>query len=131
MRFVKRAHEEGIKVVSVPGPSAITAALSVAGIKGHAFTFLGYAPRKNREDFLQKIKQLPHTAIFFASPHRFEKTLDVLVDMLEDDRTVAVCRELTKQFEDVVRGSSREVREYFDTNQDEVKGEFVVVVSSE
>jgi len=130
MRLVRRAHEEGIEVVSVPGPSAVTAALSVVGIKGHAFTFLGYAPRNNREGFMCKIKDMPRTAIFFGSPHRVTQTLSVLADTLEKDRTVAVCRELTKQFESVVRGTPDEVRDYFDNNPDKVKGEFVVIVGA-
>jgi len=129
MRLVERAHEEGIEVVSVPGPSAVTAALSVAGIKGHAFTFLGYAPRKNRQDFLQEIKGMSRTAVFFASPHRVTQTLSVLADTLEKDRTVAVCRELTKQFESVIRGTPGEVQNYFEDNPDKVKGEFVIVVA--
>jgi len=129
MRLVRRAHEEGIEVVSVPGPSAVTAALSVVGIKGHAFTFLGYAPRNNREGFMCKIKDMPRTAIFFGSPHRVTQTLSVLADTLEKDRTVAVCRELTKQFESVIRGTPGQVQNYFEDNPDKVKGEFVIVVS--
>ena len=130
MRLIERAHEEDIEVVSVPGPSAITSALSVAGIKGHAFTFLGYVPRKNRKDFMQEIKDMSRTAVFFGSPHRVTKTLSVLADTLERDRTVAVCRELTKQFESVTRGTPAQVQNYFDDNPDKVKGEFVVIVSS-
>jgi 16S rRNA (cytidine1402-2'-O)-methyltransferase len=129
MRLVKRAHEEGIEVVSVPGPSAVTAALPVAGVKGHAFTFLGYAPRKNRKDFMQEIKSMSRTVVFFASPHRVTKTLSVLADTLEANRTVAVCRELTKQFESVIRGTPSEVQNYFENNPDKVRGEFVIVVS--
>ena len=130
MRLAKRAHEEGIKVVSVPGPSAVTAALSVAGIKGHAFTFLGYAPRKNRKDFMQEVKGLPRTSVFFGSPHRVTDTLSVLADTLEEGHTVAVCRELTKQFESIVRGTPNKVQEHFENNPDKVRGEFVIVVAN-
>jgi 16S rRNA (cytidine1402-2'-O)-methyltransferase len=130
MRLVKRAHEEDIEVVSVPGPSAVTAALSAAGIKGHAFTFLGYAPRKNRKDFMQSIKEAPRTSIFFASPHRVTQTLAVLADTLEENRTVAVCREITKRFESIVRGTPNKVQEHFENNPDKVRGEFVTVVAN-
>jgi 16S rRNA (cytidine1402-2'-O)-methyltransferase len=130
MRLVQSAREAGANVVSVPGPSAVTAALSVSGLRGHSFTFLGYAPRKNRDDFIGKINQLNHTAIFFESVHRVEKTLNALAEQLTGDRNVVVCRELTKQFESVVTGSAGKVKDYFANHQDEVRGEFVILISS-
>jgi len=130
MRLVRSARAAGAEVVSVPGPSAITAALSVSGLRGHAFTFLGYSPRKNRQDFIEKITNLSHTAVFFESVHRIEDTLKKLADTLPGDKEVVVCRELTKQFESVVTGSAQEIESYFSENQDEVRGEFVLVISS-
>jgi 16S rRNA (cytidine1402-2'-O)-methyltransferase len=130
MRLVRSAREGGVGVVSIPGPSAITAALSVSGLRGHAFTFLGYAPRKNKKGFINRIENLAHTAIFFESVHRIEDTLEKFADNLAADRDVVVCRELTKQFESVVTGSAKEVKKYFFNHQDEVRGEFVILVSN-
>jgi len=129
MRLVQRAHQEDIKVVSVPGPSAVATALSVSGLRGHAFTFLGYPPRKNKQEFIENITEFPHTVIFYESVHRIEDTLKVLANMLPDSSRVVVCRELTKQFEGIIRGTPKEVQNYFENNSDKVKGEFVVVVS--
>lgn len=130
MRLVRSARDVGATVVSVPGPSAITAALSVSGLRGHAFTFLGYAPRKNKESFINRIENLTHTAIFFESVHRIEDTLEKLAGNLSAERRVVVCRELTKQFESVIAGSAQEVKNYFANHQDEVRGEFVILISS-
>lgn len=130
MRLVQAARTAGCEVVAVPGPSAITAALSISELRGHAFTFLGYTPRKNKVDFIEKINNLTHTAIFFESVHRIEDTLAKLADNLPADREVAVCRELTKQFESVITGSAEQVADYFDQHPDEVRGEFVILVGS-
>jgi 16S rRNA (cytidine1402-2'-O)-methyltransferase len=131
MRLVRSARDGGTTVVSVPGPSAITAALSVSGLRGHAFTFLGYAPRKHKGSFINRIENITHTAIFFESVHRIEGTLAKLADQLPSEREVVVCRELTKKFESVITGSAEEILDYFNENQDKARGEFVVLVSAE
>lgn len=129
MRLVQAARSSGAEVVAVPGPSSITAALSISGLPAHAFTFLGFVPRKKgRETFFSKLKETEETSVFFESPHRFEKTLVSLADTLSAERTVVVCRELTKKHESVVAGSIRKVKKYFEENDDEVRGEFVLVV---
>lgn len=131
MRLVQTAHDEGITVHAVPGPSAVTAALSAAGVRGNAFTFLGYAPRKNRGDFFQRVKEIDHTVVFFGSPHRIMQTLSAMEETLSASCPVVVCRELTKQFESIIRDTPAGVREYFADNEDEVRGEFTIVVSTE
>ena len=130
MRLVEQAHAAAVKVASVPGPSAVTAALSLAGLPANSFTFFGFAPRKKgRQTFFKDLAGCERTAVFFESPHRFKKALARLVSELEDDRTVVVTRELTKQFESVVRGSAIFVRNYFQNHPDEVRGEFCIVIS--
>jgi 16S rRNA (cytidine1402-2'-O)-methyltransferase len=130
MRLVEAAHHKGIQVVSIPGPSAVAAAVSISGLRGDEFTFFGFVPRKKgRESFFVDILESSRTAVFYESPHRFEKTIDAMADVLPDDRTVVVCREITKQLESVVRGSASFVKAYFNEHDDEIRGEFTVVVS--
>lgn len=130
MRLVEAAHLAGIKVESVPGPSAVTTALSISGLRADEFTFFGFVPRKKgRETFFDSINESPRTAVFYESPHRFEKTITSLAEVLPEERTVVVARELTKQFETVVRGSAQFVADYFAENADEIRGEFTVIVS--
>jgi 16S rRNA (cytidine1402-2'-O)-methyltransferase len=136
-----------IKIESVPGPSALTAALSIAGVPCADFTFLGFLPhKKGRETLFNEIAASDRTVVFYESPHRIMKTLESLVEHLggvensqlesgrnisaaKRDKKVTVCRELTKVFEEVVSGSPGEVRDYFTSNPDKVRGEFVVIVS--
>lgn len=133
MRLVQSAREAGVEIVSVPGPSAVTAALSIAGVRAHQFVFLGYVPRKQgRDTFFTNLQDqyADITTVFFASPHRVEQTLDSLADRLPDSRNVVVCRELTKKFESVVSGTGEEVQTYFQNHPKELRGEFVIVVSA-
>ncbi|MEX2369303.1 MAG: 16S rRNA (cytidine(1402)-2'-O)-methyltransferase [Candidatus Paceibacterota bacterium] len=130
MRLVEAAHQAGITVVAVPGPSAVVAALSIAGLPADEFTFYGFVPRKKgRESFFSTVNESPRTVVFYESPHRFEKTINTLADTLPESRTVVVCRELTKQFESVVRGSAQFAADYFTEHADEIRGEFCIVVS--
>ncbi len=124
--------EQGlVKIESVPGPSALTAALSVAGVACADFIFLGFLPhKKGRETLFKEIADSSRASVFYESPHRILKTLDSLVKHLHGlSKKVTVCRELTKTFEEVVGGSADEVKLYFDKNPDKVRGEFVVIVS--
>ena len=119
-----------LKIESIPGPSALTAALSIAGIPCADFTFLGFLPhKKGRETLFKEIAASERTMVFYESPHRIIKTLESLVEHIQDTKKVTVCRELTKIFEEVVAGTPVEVKTYFDTHTDKVRGEFVVIVS--
>ena len=124
-----------LKIESVPGPSALTAALSIAGVSCADFTFLGFLPhKKGRETLFKEIASAERTMIFYESPHRIMKTLESLLEHLNSStedfsKKVTVCRELTKVFEEVVSGSAKEVRDHFQSNADKVRGEFVVIVS--
>ncbi len=130
--LVVAAYAAGIKVVAVPGPSAVTAALSVSGLPTDRFQFLGFLPhKKGRETMFHEISDAEETVVFYESPHRLMKTLERLKDLLSSDRTVVVCRELTKVFEETVRGSAGYVFDVFKDNPGKVRGEFVVVVGSD
>ena len=125
-----------IAIQAIPGPSALTAALSVAGVYCADFTFLGFLPhKKGRETLFREIATAERTTVFYESPHRIMKTLESLCEHLNSNsenmrpRTVTVCRELTKIYEEVVQGSADEVRKYFEDHADKVRGEFVVLVS--
>ncbi|MDD5165070.1 MAG: 16S rRNA (cytidine(1402)-2'-O)-methyltransferase [Candidatus Pacebacteria bacterium] len=121
-----------LKIEAIPGPSALTSALSIAGVPCADFTFLGFLPhKKGRETLFKEITASERTMVFYESPHRILKTLDSLVEHLDTAKKVTVCRELTKIFEEVVAGSAQEVKAYFETHTDKVRGEFVVIVSRE
>ena len=120
-----------LKLESLPGPSALTAALSIAGVNCADFTFLGFLPhKKGRQTLFSEIQESKRTVVFYESPHRIMKTLQSLADILKDEKKVTICRELTKIFEEVVSGSAEKVLLYFTRNTDKVRGEFVVIVSS-
>ena len=103
-----------VRVAVIPGPNALEAALSVAGVAAHSFLFLGFPPhKKGRNTFFDTVTKSDHTVVFYESPHRIVKALESLSERLHDDVRVVVCRELTKLHEDVVRGSVGEVLQHF------------------
>ncbi len=120
----------GLKVLSAPGASALLAALAVAGLPTDKFFFSGFLPVKSvaRKNALQELAPVPGTLVFFESPKRIGKTLTDMVQVLGGDRQVAVCRELTKKFEEVRRGTVLELAEQYKTETP--KGEIVLVVGS-
>lgn len=118
------------RVEAIPGPSAVAAALSIAGLPAASFVFLGFLPhKKGRQSLFKEIASEGRAVVFYESPHRIEKALASLADILPDTRRIAVCRELTKIHESVVRGSAQEVAAYYAAHPKEVRGEFVVVVA--
>lgn len=126
--FEVEIKEGKLKIESIPGPSALTGALSIAGISCAEFTFLGFLPhKKGRETLFKEIAVSERTIVFYESPHRIMKTLESLLGM--NEKIVTVCRELTKIYEEVISGSPEEVKDYFEKNKDKVRGEFVVIVS--
>jgi len=124
-KIVELAYEMGMSVVAIPGPSAIVAALSISGLKTDKFLFLGFMPHKGKGKIFEQIKCSQYTSAFYDSPHRVVKTLTELANFISKDRLVVVCRELTKMFESVYRGTVTEVLEKI---KDHEKGEFVVLV---
>ncbi len=119
-----------VRVEVVPGPSALAAALSVAGLPAVSVVFLGFLPhKKGRQTALKAIAAEERTVVFYESPHRIEKALASLAELLAPERRVAVCRELTKIHEEVFVGTAAEAALYFKAKPDHVRGEFVVVVA--
>jgi 16S rRNA (cytidine1402-2'-O)-methyltransferase len=115
------------KIVAIPGPSALTAAVSIAGLPLHEFVFLGFFPhKKGRQTLFNEMKAAERPYVFYESPHRIEKTLESLKD---SGKTVTICRELTKMFESYVSGTAEEVLETFKKDPQTLRGEFVVIVS--
>ena len=129
--LVREAAERGIRIEPIPGPSAILTALVASALPPYPFTFAGFAPNrvKRRRSFFRQMGELDHTFIFFESPHRL---LSSLHDAYEElgERPAAVCRELTKMHEEVLRGDLRELHRLL-AARPSIKGEFVVVVGPE
>ncbi len=118
-----------VRVEGLPGPCAVTTALSASGLPADSFTFLGFVPhKKGRQTFFQNLSTYTHTVVFYESPHRILKTLTSLTESLSEDAHVVIARELTKMFEEYVHGTPQEVSDYFTNNPDKVRGEFVVMI---
>lgn len=115
----------------IPGPSALTAALSVAGLKMREFVFYGFLPhKKGRETLLKKIAGDPRAAVFYESTHRIMKTLDALRILLPS-RRISLSRELTKTFEETLTGTAEDVALRMKEKKERTRGEFVVIVEEE
>lgn len=127
-RLVKQALAAGHKVVPIPGPSSVITALSASGLPNESFFFAGFLPQKEkaRRDRLEAVGSVPGTLIFFESPHRLPSSLRDMADVL-GQREAAVCRELTKTFEEFRRGTLRDLAAHYAEN-DNVKGEIVICV---
>jgi 16S rRNA (cytidine1402-2'-O)-methyltransferase len=126
-RLVAACVEKDLPVTCLPGPSAVTTALALSGLPCERFCFEGFAPRKDgeRRRFFAALAEEPRTAVFFESPHRIAATLSLAAEVLGADRRAAVCRELTKTYEEVRRGGLGELAEWA---ADGVRGEITVVV---
>lgn len=109
--LINQAASAGLPVVAVPGPSAVTAALSVAGLPTDAFCFEGFLPSRAaaRRKKLAALAAEPRTIVLFEAPHRLVRTIEDIADAFGHDRRIAVCREMTKVHEEVVRGRTDEV----------------------
>ncbi len=125
--LVADAVKAGVKVTSVPGASAIVAALSIAGIALDRFTFMGFAPnKKGREKFFKEVGELGHAVVLYESTHRIVKTLEQMAWLKRD---LIVCRELTKLHETIYRGSAEKI--LIDLADSSSRGEFVIIVAPE
>lgn len=126
--LVRETVKAGIEVDCLPGPTALIVALVNSGIPTERFVFEGFLPpKKGRQKKLQQISDEERTIVFYESPHKLNKTLAQLAELIEEDRTIAVCREMTKKFEETIRGRLKEVQQHFEENSP--KGEFVIVLS--
>ena len=129
VELVKAAIEYQIPVVPLPGPNAAVTALIASGISPQPFTFYGFLSRKKSElvEELETLKDKEETLVFYESPYRIAKMLKSLADVLGADRRVVLAREVTKRYEEFIRGTAEEVSIWAD--ETELRGEFVVIVS--
>jgi 16S rRNA (cytidine1402-2'-O)-methyltransferase len=126
--LVSAALKEGIRVSPVPGPSAVTAALSASGMRAESFLFCGFLPPRSgkRKKELEGLKSLPQTLVFFEAPHRLEEMLEDLRDIL-GDRAMVLHKEMTKLFEATVQGSVSSILGRL--REEEARGEYTLVVA--
>ena len=126
--LVDAAAAADVQVTAIPGPSAVVTALAVSGLATDRFTFEGFLPRKpgDRRSSLRALATEPRTMVFFESPNRLASSLEDIASVLGAERRVAVCRELTKLFEEVKRGTAAELAEWASGG---VKGEICIVIA--
>ena len=126
--LVQKCYEQGTPVEVIPSCNAAIAAVAISGIDTMRFAFEGFLPvdKKERAKRLEEIKTLPHTLVFYEAPHKLQKTLADMKTAFGDERYCALCRELTKIHEEVIRGTLDELYCYYENT--EPRGEYVVVV---
>jgi 16S rRNA (cytidine1402-2'-O)-methyltransferase len=121
-----------IKIIPIPGANAMSALISVAGINTTRFTFLGFPPnKKGREKFFREVLAFNHPVLYYESPYRLMKNLELLEKLFEElgvSKRIILGRELTKIFEEIQRGEVVDIKKYYEDNQDKIKGEIVVLV---
>jgi 16S rRNA (cytidine1402-2'-O)-methyltransferase len=127
-RLIQTAIENQIPIVPIPGPSAVIAALSVSGLPTDSFLFKGFLPHKSkkRRDLLKQLEEVKATLIFYESPHRLTESLRDILDVL-GDRGMVLTRELTKVYEEVLRGKVNEIINQI--GERKLKGEMTLVIS--
>ncbi len=128
--LVVSAHDNKIQIVPIPGPSAIITALSASGLPTNKFIYEGYLPAKNkaRETRLKELKNESRTLVFYEAPHRIVESLKIMQEIFGEQRRVTIGRELTKQFEQIVRDQLSVINKKIENEEIKQKGEFVVVV---
>lgn len=126
--LVQRCGEMGIETEVIPGCNAAIAAVAVSGIDTARFAFEGFLPvnKRERSERLSEIAGLPHTLVFYEAPHKIKQTLSDIESALGGERSAALCRELTKLHEEIIRGQLSELARYYD--ELEPRGEYVIVV---
>ncbi len=128
--LISFAINQGITVIPIPGPSALITALCASGLPTNHFEFFGFLPqKKGRQTFFKNLIDCKHTAIFYESTHRIEKCLKELDEFLPE-RTIVLGRELTKIYEEFLRGTASEILHTFEMFPEKKKGEFVLLVGA-
>lgn len=128
-KLVSSLVERGVKVFPLPGPCAAITALCASAMPTDRFLFSGFLPVKDKEltDKLESLRTAPYPVVFYESPRRIINTLKKIAQM-DAHRKVALCREMTKTFETIYRMSVTDLIEHFNTHEDEIRGEFVLIV---
>lgn len=129
-RLVKLARDQGIDVIPIPGPCALIAALSAAGLPSDRFSFEGFLPAKNaaRRARLEPLAEDSRTLIFYESPHRIQESLTTMGEVFGIDRPVVLAREITKAYETFINTTFGEIDTIFATDLNQLRGEMVVMV---
>ena len=124
-----KAIEEGFDVVPVPGANAAISALVASGLQTQPFTFFGFLPRqkKERNEQLRKLKQKEETLLLYEAPHRLKETVKALAEAFGGSRQIVLARELTKRYEEFLRGTLEEAVSWVESN--EIRGEFCIVIA--
>ncbi|MBI2638693.1 16S rRNA (cytidine(1402)-2'-O)-methyltransferase [Candidatus Peregrinibacteria bacterium] len=126
--LIKNAIENNILITAIPGPSAVITAVVASGLPCHRFLYLGYLPlKKGRKKLIASLKENPYTVVFYEAPHRIIRTLEEILAILGDCE-IAVCRELTKIFEEIFRGRITEALAHFKSKKS--RGEFTIVLGA-
>lgn len=130
--LTRLAHDAGIAVSPVPGASAVMAALSASGLPGDDFRFAGFVPSRagERSRFLEGFAHSPCTTVMFETPHRIADTLAAMRDLYSDERILVIARELTKQFEQIVRLRLADAPAWLAADANHARGEFVLVLEA-
>jgi 16S rRNA (cytidine1402-2'-O)-methyltransferase len=128
-RLIRAAIENNIKIKVLPGPSAVTTALLLSGLPTDRFCFEGFAPRTSvaRVNWFSELVEQPRTIIYFEAPHRITESLQDAITAFGADRQAVICREMSKQYEEIIRGSLNELLQWSEAK--EILGEITVVVS--
>jgi 16S rRNA (cytidine1402-2'-O)-methyltransferase len=127
--LVKACVDQGIEIECLPGATAFVPALVNSGLPNNKFCFEGFLPqKKGRNKALEALKEEERTVVFYESPHRLIKALGQFIEFFGEDRQVSVSREISKMFEETVRGTLAEVKNVFEQKQ-AIKGEFVIVLA--
>ena len=126
-KLVRKCTQQSVKVYTIPGPSAVICALQLSGLATNRFMFAGFIPNKTkaRLDLFTELKKINTTLVFYETAPRLCKTLLAMIDSF-DNREIAVAREITKMYEDCIRGTAKTLYEYFSLNSP--KGEIVIMV---
>ena len=128
--LVKTCVEQGIEVETLPGATALIPALVNSGFPLDRFVFEGFLPhKKGRQTRWKAVAEEERTTVLYESPHRLHKALEQIIEFIGPDRQIMVARELSKIYEQMVRGSAAEVLLYFDQNPDKIRGEIVIVIA--
>ncbi len=126
--LVRRCRDMGIPVEVIPGCNAAVAAVAVSGLEVDRWVFEGFlpVPRKERGERLESVKRLPHALVYYEAPHKLRQTLSDISEVLGEERSAALCRELTKLHEETIRGTLGELIRYYESV--EPRGEYVIVI---